>query len=199
MGWTMAGRFIDACSCKAVCPCLFGPAKPDQGWCSGALGFDIREGKSNGVSLAGTKAVMVLDLPGDFAGGNATVRLYIGDDASPKQRSELKDIFQGKRGGGWGAVAGLVTKWLPVQYTRIDLTGGDQPGFTVPNVGVVALQYMKTADGKKSRVVNPPALAVLGIGSEDMARSDGSRWSDPQMRAWKGGGAGGVARFKMSA
>ncbi len=42
MAWHMTGQLIEACSCKAACPCVLGPAEPDQGWCSGALTFVIQ-------------------------------------------------------------------------------------------------------------------------------------------------------------
>ena len=62
MAWQISGQLLDTCSCKLLCPCILGPAEPDQGWCSGALAFDIQQGSS----------VMAFDMPGDFIGGNLT-------------------------------------------------------------------------------------------------------------------------------
>src|SRR5215472_5446111 len=82
MAWEISGQLIEACSCKALCPCYLGPAEPDQGWCSGALTFSIRNGQSEGVDLSGRAVVWLIDLPKDFVSGNGTARLYIDDAAS---------------------------------------------------------------------------------------------------------------------
>jgi len=99
MAWHMTGQLIEACSCKALCPCVLGPAEPDQGWCSGALTFVVQEGASDGVNLGGRTVVWLIDLPKDFLRGNGTVRIYIDDAADARQRLELETIFSGKKGG----------------------------------------------------------------------------------------------------
>lgn len=198
MAWNVSGKILEACSCNMACPCALGPAKPDQGWCAGALAFDIREGSSSGVNLDRRKVVFAVDLPGDFFGGNGTGRIYVDEGATPSQRRELEGIFTGKRGGSMGAVSGLITKWLPTQFTKIDVKGGDKPSFTVGTLGKVTLDPIKTEDGKKARLQNAPIFGAFGVKSEELARSDGSSWSDPQLRRWKAGGAGGTMRFSMS-
>ena len=97
MAWHMTGQLIEACSCKAACPCVLGPAEPDQGWCSGALTFVIQQGESDGVDLRDRKVLWLVDLPNDFASGNGTVRVYIDDGADARQRQELEAIFTGTR------------------------------------------------------------------------------------------------------
>ncbi|MBI3759532.1 MAG: DUF1326 domain-containing protein, partial [Deltaproteobacteria bacterium] len=97
MAWHLSGQLIEACSCKSACPCVLGPAEPDQGWCSGALTFSIDKGQSDGVDLSGRALVWLVDLPKDFAGGNGTVCLIIDDGADARQRQELEGIFSGKK------------------------------------------------------------------------------------------------------
>ena len=92
-----------------LCPCWLGPeGTPDQGWCGGALGFDVQRGNSDGIDLGGTKVAFTAEWPGNFFGGQGTARLYIGDGANAEQRRELEAIFSGKKGGLfeglWGAV-----------------------------------------------------------------------------------------------
>ena len=41
MAWSLKAKIFESCSCAALCPCTLGPAKPDQGWCSGAFGIKI--------------------------------------------------------------------------------------------------------------------------------------------------------------
>jgi hypothetical protein len=128
MPWHMTGQLIEACSCRAACPCLLGPAEPDQGWCSGALTFVIQQGEADGVNLGGRTVVWLIDLPKDFASGNGTVRLYIDDAADARQRQELEAIFTGKKGGPGAVLGSLVTKWLPTQTTTITIDGGENLG-----------------------------------------------------------------------
>ncbi len=197
MAWKMSGQMVEACSCKMFCPCVLGPAEPDQGWCSGALAFDIQQGSSDGVDLSGSKAVFALDLPGDFASGNATARLYVNDGASADQRRELEAIFTGKKGGNWEALSGAVAKWLPTQTAPISVATGDNPSVTVGSIGKITLKPIKDEAGKPARMVNAPLSGLFGE-SEELAFSTGSQWSDPDMRAWQAGGSGGVMAFRWS-
>jgi hypothetical protein len=125
MTWNMTGQMLEACSCKMLCPCALGPAEPDQGWCAGALVFDIQRGQADGVGLDRTTVVLVVNLPGDFLGGNGTARLFIDDGASAAQRQELEALFMGQRGGPLGAVAALFTHSHAGGAHR--LAGGCQP------------------------------------------------------------------------
>ena len=99
MVWRVTGQLHEVCSCKMLCPCWFGPAEPDQGWCSGMLIFDVRQGEAEGIDLSGSKVVFAAEWPGDFWGGNGTARLYLDEAASADQQRELEAIFSGKKGG----------------------------------------------------------------------------------------------------
>ncbi len=199
MAWQISGQLLDTCSCKLLCPCILGPAEPDQGWCSGALAFDIQQGNSDGTDLAGTMAVMAFDMPGDFIGGNLTVRLYLSDAASENQRRELEAILSGQKGGAFGALASMIVKALPAQATTITVSRGDNPSVTVGNVGKINLAPVKTQAGKQTTINDAPIFEMFGVGSDDLARGDGSQWSDPDLRSWQSGGQGGIGRFNISA
>jgi len=195
MAWHMTGQLIEACSCKAACPCVLGPAEPDQGWCSGALTFVIQEGASDGVALGGRKVLWLIDLPKDFASGNGTVRIYIDEAADARQKQELEAIFTGKKGGPGEVLGSLVTKWLPTQTATITIDGGDNPSITVGAVGHVKLNRIKDERGRTTKLLNAPVLGAIQVDTADLARSDGSRFADPQMRRWDGGGHGSVSPF----
>jgi hypothetical protein len=182
-----------------LCPCIFGPADPDQGWCAAALCFDIRQGNADGVNLSGRRVVWVVNLPGDFASGNGTARLYLDEGGSADQRRELETIFQGKRGGPWGAVSGLITEWLPTQNTTIEIQSGDTLSFSVGNVGQVKLEPIKTHEGRQTMVGDAPVWVGLGFKNENLARGDRSYWFDPEMRRWVSGGHGARLTFTWSA
>jgi len=199
MAWQLSGQVLETCSCKMVCPCILGPAEPDQGWCGGALVFDIQEGNSDGVSLSGTRTALAFDLPGDFFGGNGTGRLYVSDSASADQRRELEAIFGGQKGGAFAALGGVLSKVLPVQTASIQVSSGDNASARVGNVGQIDLKSIKTEDGKQTTIVNAPLNASFGMETSNLARGDGSSWSDPELRNWQSGGTGSISRFSLKA
>jgi hypothetical protein len=198
MAWQLSGHLIEACSCKAACPCVLGPAEPDQGWCSGALTFAIDKGQSDGVDLSGRKIVWLIDLPKDFASGDGTVCLIVDDEADDKQRRELEAIFSGKKGGPGAVFASLVSKWVPTTTSKIKLSGGENPEITVGDLGYVKLQALKNGAGKATTVMNAPVLGLVEISEARLAKSDGSRFAAPQMRSWTSGGHGSVSPFNWA-
>ena len=198
MSWRLKGRLAGMCSCKMMCRCILGPAEPDQGWCSFAQICEIETGNSNGVDLTGMKVAMAMDLPGDFFSGVDVARLYIDERASSEQRRELEAIFTGEKGGVWAAMREVIRKWLPAQTTGIEVKWGGSPSARVGSVGVAKLEPLKTGDGKQTRLLNAPVEAAFGIDTDDLARADGSGWSDPEMRRWESGGFGALSPFDWS-
>lgn len=196
MAWQITGRWIELCSCKMFCPCWFGPAEADRGWCSGAVLADIQQGKADGVDLSGRKVVFVGDWPKDFASGNGTARLYIDEGAGTDQRRELEAIFTGKKGGPWAIVAdAVITKWLPALTATIEIQWGDSPTARVGDFGQVTLQPLKSSAGQVATVQGAEAMAVFELERLELARSDGSQWTNPDMRQWESGGSGDVSTF----
>jgi hypothetical protein len=199
MAWRVTGQLHEVCSCKMLCPCWFGPAEPDQGWCSGALIFDVRQGEADGIDLSGSKVVFAADWPGDFWGGNGTARLYLDEAASPDQRRELEAIFSGKKGGPLEpVVAGVISQWLPAKTARIDVQWGDDTTATVGEVGRVQSKRMKSETGEAATVRGAAAMGAFQIESMEVARTAGTRWTDPDMRRWEGD-SGTVSTFSWSA
>jgi hypothetical protein len=201
MTWKLSGRWLSPCSCKLVCPCALGPAEPTRGWCSGVFVMDIERGSSDGVDLSGTRVAWAVDLPKDFSSGNGTARVYLDEGASAEQRRELEAIYQGRSGGPWEAVSGLVTTWLPTRTAPITIDWGDSPSASIGSFGQVMLKPVKDEAGRQTQLVNAPAWEVFFVGALDLADSHGSYWSDPEMRSWQSsvGGSGETMRFSWSA
>jgi hypothetical protein len=202
MNWNLSGRLIDCCSCNLACPCAFGLAEPDRGWCSGSLTSDIQEGNSGGLSLTGTRVIWAVDLPGDFASGNGTARLYIDDSATAEQQGELEAIFMGKRGGPWELVAdAIVSKWLPTRAIPIAIHFDKEIEINARDVGRVRLAPLVSAAGEPVKIINPGGFAPFGIGEIHCAYSSGTGWWDSGMRRWEATshGWGSVSRFSWSA
>jgi hypothetical protein len=197
MAWQMTGRWLESCSCKMTCRCIMGPAEPDQGWCSIAFLIDIQRGNSEGVNLDDTRAVWALDLPGDLVSGNGTARVWLDERTSSEQRRELEAILTGNKSGVWEALAGLVTTWLPSKTARVEVGSGDNLSFSVADIGRCQFQPVEDAGGNQAQVVNAPEN--YGVAEVfDLARADGSRWSDPEMRTWESLGWGQLANFNWS-
>ncbi len=197
MAWTMRGRWYETCSCKMVCRCNFGPAEPDQEWCSGLLTFDVQEGESGGVDLGGTKVALRADLPGDFLGGIDVAQLYLDEGVSGEQREELEAIFQGKRGGVWEGIDGMIGRWLPTETAAVEVNDGDEPSVRVGDVAQFSFSRMKTEDGQQTVVTGAPIAAGFAVDTMELATSSG-RVSGGELREWETLGYGAVVPFDWS-
>jgi hypothetical protein len=183
-----------------LCPCWLGPdGKPDEGWCGGALGFDIQRGTSDGVDLGGTKVALAAEWPGNFFGGNGTARLYLEESASREQRRELEAIFSGKKGGLFeGLFGAVISTWLSTETTTIEMGWGTSPFLRVGNFGKANLTPLKDANGKPTRIEGAAAMAAFQYASMDLASSKGSQWTDPKLRQWQGD-SGTLHQFNWTA
>jgi hypothetical protein len=161
--------------------------EPDESWCSGAFGFEIEQGQSGGVDLSGTRVALAADWPGNFFHGNGTGRLYLDARASDEQRRELEAIFGGRRGGMFEAVfGGIIATWLPAKVAAIDIRWGKTSSLTVGDVAKAQLKPLDDGAGNPTRVSGATAQAALQIEGMQLANAKGSRWADPEMRAWNG-------------
>jgi hypothetical protein len=133
MTYRLAGISTELCSCDAPCPCAFGQ-KPTGGTCRGVFAFEIQEGELDGLSLAGTKAVLASEFNGVWTGGNFTAALILDANASEEQRNALTRIFGGDFGGDAGGLAELIGDMkgvfvAPIEYQRsggnISVKAGD--------------------------------------------------------------------------
>jgi hypothetical protein len=160
--------------------------------------FDIQQGNADSVNLSGCKVVFAADLPGDFLSGNGTARLYIDETAGADQRRELEAVFTGKKGGSFEMLNSLITKWLPMQIVRVDIAK-DNTSAKIGTIGQLMWQPVKTEDGRQTTLQHAPGLVGFGMERSDLARGDGSQWSDPEMRRWQSGGHGAISAFALSA
>lgn len=197
MAWTMKGTWYESCSCRSYCACNFGPAEPTQGWCSGVLGFAIDSGESNGVSLDGARVVLHAELPGDFMGGIDKGVLYLDAAGSDEQNAELEAIFQGKRGGVWEGVAGMIGEFLPSKTVRLEVTGGESPVVKADGLVDISMTRMRTEDGKQTTITNAPLFAGFAVEMQELAVATGGA-SDPDLRQWQTLGNGAATPFDWS-
>jgi len=205
MPWNLSGEMIETCSCNMLCPCWYGIKElmvMDQGWCASPLLFRIRQGTSDGVDLSGRTLAMAIFFPGPtLYDGNATGRLYMEDTVTVEQRRELEAILQGQKGGPMGALAGLITKWLPTQTTQIAVR--EENGTTratVGSVGQIQSQRLKNEAGQQMTMQNVGFAVAFQFDNRTaaLAPSTGTRWADPDMpRQWESK-SGAVGIFTWS-
>jgi hypothetical protein len=119
--WRIAGSYLEACNCDAICPCRMVDGVPGgrstHGECYGALAWRVEEGE-----LSGSAAVMTFSYDDDEPGSPWTLVLYVdGPD-------ELADILLGRMGGKHVLALPWVCKprdVVAVRRTRIDFGDGE--------------------------------------------------------------------------
>jgi hypothetical protein len=122
----IAGTYLEACNCDAICPCRRIDGAPGgrstHGICFGVLSWRVDEGKAPGVDLGGTGAVMTYSYDDDAPGSPWTLVLYVdGPD-------ELAHILLGRFGGEHVRTLPWVRKpnaSVDVRRARIDFGDGD--------------------------------------------------------------------------
>ncbi|MCX7623387.1 MAG: DUF1326 domain-containing protein [Thermomicrobium sp.] len=195
MSWEISGEMLEVCNCTLLCPCwLDVSARPDQGWCGTAIVFAIERGHVDGLDLTGRKVVLAAEIPGAFAGGNFTVRLYVDDGASAEQRHALEQLFTGQLGGPMATLGPAVTTLLPTRVVEITMQRGDVVTVTVSGAGRLQWAPRHDPGGRATKVEAAEGMAVFAIADGQPAKTAGSQWSDPDLRSW-GGDSGMVSRF----
>jgi len=202
MAWKISAQFIESCSCNLMCPCWFGVpelAVNDQGWCGTAAAFRIRQGQSDGIDLGGRTVVWAAYFPGNMFEGGGMARLYFDDGASDGQQRALQEIFQGKSGGPMEALAGLMSKWLPSQARKMDVTEeGDSITIAVQGLGHVKSQRLRGPTGQLTRIQGAAMATGFQMDSVDVAPS-ASHWADPDLPRPYDTRSGAVGSFNWSA
>jgi hypothetical protein len=190
-----------------LCPCWYGIKElmvMDQGWCASAILFRIREGNAEGVDVGGRTVVYVNYFPGPtLFDGHGTARVYLDDGANAAQRRELEAIFQGKKGGPWEMVGGLITTWLPTQTTPIDIREAQGTlTVTVGNFGQIQSQRLTNEAGQPMTMQNTGFTTALQFDNQaaQLAPSAGTHWSDPDLpqRFESKSGAVGTLTWRVS-
>jgi Protein of unknown function (DUF1326) len=97
VSFRIAGVYLEACNCDAICPCrtIDGVAggRSTHGVCFGVLSWRIDEGDVDGVDLAGTGALMTYLYDDDEPGSPWTLVLHVDGP------EELAEILLGRLGG----------------------------------------------------------------------------------------------------
>jgi hypothetical protein len=101
--WRVAGPYVEACSCEAICPCRHVGGRDNTRatyqLCQFAIAWTVREGHFSSADLSGLDVVMAGYWDEDEAGTPWRVILYVDSKAGEAESSALADIFLGRAGG----------------------------------------------------------------------------------------------------
>jgi hypothetical protein len=101
--WQIAGTYLEACNCEAICPCrrIGGRqgGRSTHGICLGSLSWQIEEGEAGEVGLAGLRVVLANRYDDDEPESPWSFVLYVDERADESQREALEGIFLGRLGG----------------------------------------------------------------------------------------------------
>jgi hypothetical protein len=185
-----------------LCPCWYGVEElmvMDKGWCASPWLIRIAEGESNGIDISGCNVVLVTFFPGPtLFSGDGTGRVYLDSGTTDEQRRELEAIFSAKRGGPVEVIGALVSRWLPVQITDIEVT--EDSGaikVSVGDFGSIVSKRMVNEAGDTVTLKNAGFALVWKFNDNvaEMAPSDGTAWHDPDLPMAFEGRSGAVGQF----
>ncbi len=126
MSFRIAGTYLEACNCDAICPCrrIEGVAggRSTHGVCFGALSWRVDDGEVEGVDLSGTGSLMTYSYDDDVPGSPWTLVLYVDGPG------ELAEILLGRLGGQHVQTLPWVRKptaSVDVRRARIEFGAGE--------------------------------------------------------------------------
>jgi hypothetical protein len=101
--WRVAGSYLEACNCEAICPCRTVGGRPGgrstYGVCEGALSWQIEAGSAGALELDGLRVVLALRYDDDEPGSPWNFTLYVDERGDHRQREALEGIYLGRLGG----------------------------------------------------------------------------------------------------
>jgi hypothetical protein len=125
--WEVAGSYLEACNCEAICPCRRigqrAGGRSTYGVCQFALSWQIGQGRADEVRLDDLAVVMAGWYDDDEPGKPWRVSLYLDDRATNEQHAALAAIFLGHAGGTTlRNFAGAISTVHVVRRARIELS-----------------------------------------------------------------------------
>ncbi|MEE2638003.1 MAG: DUF1326 domain-containing protein [Acidobacteriota bacterium] len=205
MAWKLTGELVESCSCNLLCPCWYGVRDlmiMDRGWCATPWLLRFASGEADGASLPAFNAVIAAFFPGPtLLDGNGTARVYFDNATAEEQRATLEPILKGQRGGATEILAGLVSTWLPTSVTSITVEEND--GTVTADIGEVGhINSTRLVNDLGDRMTMTNAGFAVGLqladATAELAPSDGTRWTDPDLPEAFDCKSGAVGQFSWS-
>ena len=118
MAYSLEGKLLEVCTCKAVCPCWVGE-DPDNGSCEGTLAWHFEKGQIDGVDVSGLTFGMLAHIPGNALAGNWRATAFMDERATPEQQEAILAVYTGRKGGPVADLAGLVGEVVGLERVPI--------------------------------------------------------------------------------
>lgn len=136
--WYLNGDYFEACNCETACQCIWLEA-PTDGACTAGLAWNIRDGKYGDVDLSDLSVgLLARSEEGVMFDPDVAwhVVLLVDEEADDEQRAALEDIYLGRAGGIFAAVADTHVEstevaTAPISFTRDDSTMAVEIGDSV--------------------------------------------------------------------
>ena len=162
MAYSLEGRLLEVCTCKAVCPCWVGD-DPDGGTCDGTLAWHFERGEIDGVDVSGLTFGMLTHIPGNVLKGNWRAVAFMDERATPKQEQAILAVFTGKQGGPVADLASLVGDVVGVVRVPIAFAVHQGEGhFKMGNAVEARMAPFKGADGHPTKLVDTVFSTIPG-------------------------------------
>ena len=188
----IAGHYLETRTCQVYTGPCFANSEMGLAGKDAVMAWSIREGKHNGVNLAGLKVVMALNCSTTLGHGgindaqNLKSVIYVDDKANTEQYAALVDFVKTHAGKAGEAVVRVVSAPIEMALNETDLQGSVRAG---KDVKVVTRKARQSDCICSNEVAFYPPLAkvenfasgVTSIG-EFNGRGLGSRWSTPDNR-----------------
>lgn len=160
MTWSLNGTYFESCNCDVACPCLF-LSPPTEDECTALVGWHIKDGVDEGVSLSGLNVALAVHSPGHMATTQWTVALYVDDKADEAQNASLMKIFGGQGGGHPARLATHIGAIVGVRSVPIEFSiEGGKHGLKIPGIADVAIdQITGQGDGPVTISGHPLCIA----------------------------------------
>jgi hypothetical protein len=160
--YELEGQILEACSCKAPCPCWIGD-DPDNGYCDSFVAYHIDRGKIQGVDVSGLTLVKIVYIPGNVLAGGWKAVVYIDSNSTEEQQQLLEKVFNGELGGAIADVASLVADVLDVRVAPIEYNIENGRGtIKIGDVLVSEMEPYRGPDGSPTKMIDSIFSTIPG-------------------------------------
>jgi hypothetical protein len=162
MGYQLAGRLLEVCNCRVLCPCWIGE-DPDFGTCDTIIAWHFDKGTIGDVDVSGHTVALLAHVPGNILEGNWRAAVYLDDKVSPQQEEAILAVYTGKLGGPVGELVKLVGEVVSVQKVPISFeVRGGSGTIRIGNDGYAELEPYRNASGATTTLADTVFSTVPG-------------------------------------
>jgi hypothetical protein len=162
MSYQLAGRLLEVCNCRVLCPCWIGE-DPDYGTCNTVIAWHFDQGKIGNVDVSGHTVALIAHVPGNILEGNWRAAVYLDDKVSPAQEAAILDVYTGKLGGPVGELVKLVGEVVSVQKVPITFeVNGGSGTIRIGDAGYAELEPYRNASGATTTLADTVFSTVPG-------------------------------------